>query len=145
MIRANGKRSVKKMQINNIKYGELLLDVLPKKIETEEENERCLKIVEKLFNKGSENFTPEEDKLFDLLTLLIEDFEEKAYPIPNAPPNEVLKMLMEDRGMKQKDLVPVFGSEGVVSEILNGKRPITLKTAKKLQKFLGLSNYEFFI
>ncbi|MDQ3633599.1 MAG: helix-turn-helix domain-containing protein [Acidobacteriota bacterium] len=133
------------MQINNVKYGELLLDVLPKKIETEEENERCLKIVEKLFNKGSENFTPEEDKLFDLLTLLIEDFEEKAYPISNAPPNEVLKMLMEDRGMKQKDLVPVFGSEGVVSEILNGKRPITLKTAKKLQEFFGLSTYEFFI
>ncbi len=133
------------MQINNVKYGELLLDVLPQKIETEEENERCLKIVEKLFDKGAENFSPEEDRLFDLLTLLIEDFEEKAYLIPDAPANEVLKMLLEDRGMKQKDLVPVFGSAGVVSEILNGKRPITLKTAKKLQEFLGVSTYEIFI
>lgn len=96
-------------------------------------------------NKGAENFTPEEDKLFDLLTFLIEDFEEKAYPIPDLPPNEILKFFLEDRGMKQKDLVPVFGSEGVVSEILNGKREITLKTAKKLQEFFGLSSYEFFI
>lgn len=133
------------MQINNVKYGELLLNVLPQKIETEEENERCLKIVEKLFDKGAENFTPEEHKLFDLLTLLIEDFEEKAYPIEDVPPNEVLKMLLEDRGMKQKDLVPVFGSEGVVSEILNGKRPITLKTAKKLAEFLKLSTYKVLI
>ncbi len=133
------------MQINTVKYGELLSDVLPQRIKTEEENERYLKIVEKLFDKGAENFTPEEDKLFDLLTFLIEDFEEKAYPIPDSPPNEILKMFMEDRGMKQKDLVPVFGSEGVVSEIINGKREITLKTAKKLQEFFGLSSYEFFI
>jgi HTH-type transcriptional regulator/antitoxin HigA len=136
---------LKKMQINNVKYGELLLDVLPQKIETEEENERYLKIIEKLFQKGSENFTPEEDKLFDLLTLLIEEYEEKAYPFPDVSPHETLKILLEDRGMKQKDLIPIFGSPGVVSEILNGKRPITLKTAKKLAEFLKLSNYEFLI
>ncbi len=133
------------MQINNVKYGELLLDVLPQKIETEEENERYLKIVEKLFQKGAENFTPEEDKLFDLLTLLIEEFEEKAYPFPDVAPHETLKILLEDRGIKQKDLIPIFGSAGVVSEILNGKRPITLKTAKNLAEFLGLSNYEMLI
>jgi len=47
--------------------------------------------------------------------------------------------------MKQKDLVPLFGSEGVVSEILSGKRLITLKTAKKLADFLQLSSYEILI
>lgn len=133
------------MTFNNKIYGQLLIDTLPRVIETEEENERFLQIIKELMRKGEDNLSPEENSLLDLLSNLVEDFEEKAYPIPDAPPNEILKMFLEDRGMKQKDLVPVFGSEGVVSEILNGKRPITLKTAKKLQEFFGLSTYEFFI
>lgn len=133
------------MTFNNKIYGQLLIDTLPRVIETEEENEKFLQVIKALMRKGESKLSPEEESLLDLLCNLVEDFEEKAYPIPDAPPNEVLKMLMEDRGMKQKDLVPVFGSEGVVSEILNGKRPITLKTAKKLQEFLGVSTYEIFI
>ncbi len=96
-------------------------------------------------DKGSENFSPEEDKLFDLLTMLVEDFEEKTYPVGNVAPNETLKIMLEQRDMKQKDLVPLFGSEGVASEIVSGKRPITLKTAKKLADFFGLLTYEYFV
>lgn len=72
--------------------------------------------------------------MVELLTKLVEDYEEEHYPIEDVPPNEILKMFLEDRGMKQKDLIPVFGSAGVVSEIMNGKRPITLKTAKKVTR-----------
>ena len=131
--------------INDKKYGALLTKVLPRRIETEEENKRYLAIVEKMIDKGAENFSPEEDKLFDLLTMLIEEFEKKAYPMPGVPANERLKYILKERGMKQKDLVPLFGSEGVVSEILSGKRLITLKTAKKLADFLQLSSYEILI
>ena len=133
------------MTFNNKIYGQLLIDTLPRVIETEEENERFLQIIKKLMRNGEDKISPEEESLLILLSNLVEDFEEKAYPIPDSPPNEILKMFMEDRGMKQKDLVPVFGSEGVVSEIISGKRPITLKTAKKLQEFFGLSSYEFFV
>ncbi len=133
------------MTFNNKIYGQLLTDTLPRVIETEEENERFLQIIKELMRKGEDKLSLEQESLLDLLCNLVEDFEEKAYPIPDSPPNEILKMFMEDRGMKQKDLVPVFGSEGVVSEILSGKREITLKTAKKLQEFFGLSSYEFFI
>jgi len=131
--------------INDKKYGALLTKVLPRRIETEEENKRYLAIVEKMIDKGAENFSPEEDKLFDLLTMLIEEFEKKAYPMPGVPANERLKYILKERGMKQKDLVPLFGSEGVVSEILSGKRLITFKTAKKLADFLQLSSYEILI
>lgn len=133
------------MTFNNKIYGQLLTDTLPRVIETEEENERFLQVIKALMRKGEDKLSPEEESLLDLLSNLVEDFEGKAYPIEDVAPNEILKFFLEDRGMKQKDLVPVFGSEGVVSEILNGKREITLKTAKKLQKFFGLSSYEFFV
>ncbi len=126
------------------KYGALLMEVLPRRIETEEENDRYLKIVEQMIDRGSENFSPEEHKIFDLLTILINEFEEKAYPIRDVPPNERLQFLLEQRGMKQKDLIPLFGSEGVVSEIISGKRAITLKTAQKLAIFFN-TRAEMFI
>ncbi len=131
--------------INKRKYGQLLIDTLPRKIETEAENERILKIIEKLMFKGEGNISPEEETLLVLLCDLVEDFEEKAYPMPSVPANERLKYILDERGMKQKDLVPLFGSEGVVSEILSGKRLITLKTAKRLADFLQLSSYEILI
>ncbi len=124
--------------IDNKRYGNLLADVLPGKIETEEENDRFLQIVEKMMKKGAENFSPEEDKLFELLVTLIEQFEEKAYPMPDIKPNDRLRYLAEEKGMKQKDLIPLFGSEGVTSEIFSGKREITLKTARKLAEFFNV-------
>lgn len=124
--------------IDDKRYGKLLLNVLPRKIETEEQNEHYLEIVEKMIDKGAANFSPEEDVLFDLLVTLIEGFEEKAYPMAEISPCERLKYLLEEKDLKQKDLASVFGSEGVVSEILNGKRRITLKTARKLSKFFNV-------
>ena len=124
-------------------YARLLTQTLPGIIETEAENERMLAIIEGLIDK--EKLSPDESKLLKLLTRLVEDFEERAYPMRNLLPAEVLKFLLEERGMKQKDLVPVFGSEGTTSDILNGKRPITIKTAKKVAEFLGLSSYRILV
>lgn len=119
--------------IDNKKYGSLLAEVLPSKINTEKENERCLAIVEKLIDKGTENFSPEEDRLFDLLTVLIEDFEEKAYPMPNnADPVSTMLFLMEQNNLKPIDMVDVFGSRGRVSDVINGRRAISKTHARKL-------------
>ena len=123
--------------IDKIKYGKLLAEVLPCRIETEEENERYLEIVEKMMDKKAENFSPEEDKLFDLLVTLIEEFEETAYPISeNLTPLSTLKCLMEQHDLKQSDLLEIFGSKGITSEVINGKRAISKTHAKKLaEKF----------
>src|SRR5438045_882971 len=84
-----------KRRIDPKKYGRLLSRTLPMVIETEEENERMLAAVERLMAKGEENLTPEESRLFKLMVRLIEDFEERAYPISEAKPHEVLQHLIE--------------------------------------------------
>jgi len=117
------------------RYAELLATVLPKPIETEAENERALEIVNHLMSKGEKKLTAEDRWLLRMLAPLIEDFEEKAYPIDEAPPRAVLKTLMEDRGLKQIDLAPLFGGRSRVSDVLAGKREISKAQAKALSAF----------
>jgi HTH-type transcriptional regulator/antitoxin HigA len=120
--------------IDKTKYGMLLAETLPGIIETEEENERAIEAVERLMEKGEGNLSPEETSLFRLLVRLIEDYEEKAYPqIGNSSaPRDVLAFLMEQRGLKQKDLVDIFSSSGTISQVLNGAREISKAQAKAL-------------
>ena len=122
-----------KKAIDRQKYGKLLARTLPAIIETETEYEHFLVETEKLIDK--EERSPEEDKLLDLMTTLIENFEEKNYPIPDAPPHEVLRELMRSRGLKQRDLLGVFGSDGIASEVVNGKRNISRAHAKSLAEY----------
>lgn len=130
------------MNFNSKKYGELLAEVLPKKISTEEENERILKIIEGFMSRGEENLSLEEDTLFALLVDLVEDFEEIAYPITKEPMH-ILKFLLKERNLTTNDLLPFFESEEIVSEILNGNRGIGKKTAKELGKFFSVPSYLF--
>ena len=76
--------------------------------------------------------TPEEENLAELITLLVRQFEESRYPLGHAEPLEALRVLMEDRSLRQRDLIPVFGSSSVVSDVLNGKRSISKAHARKL-------------
>ncbi len=111
---------------------------MPVFIETEEENERMLAIVEKLMDKG-ENLSPEEDKLLKLLARLIEDFEKQYYRPENATPLEVLQHLMESRDVKQTHLWELFGSKGIASEVLNGKRGISKTHARALADYFHVT------
>ena len=114
------------------KYGKLLFDTLPGVIETEDENERALEIVWGLMKKGEENLSPEEDKLMRLLVRLIEDFEETIYPMGTASPLATLTALVQEHKLKQKDLIEIFGTQSIISEVLNGKRGISKTHARKL-------------
>jgi HTH-type transcriptional regulator/antitoxin HigA len=107
-------------------------------IETEQENERILAIVEKLMNRG-EKLIPEEEKLLKLLVRLVQDFEERYYKLKKATPLEVLQHLMESRGVRQSDLWEVFGSKGIASEVLNGKRSISKTHARALANYFHVS------
>jgi HTH-type transcriptional regulator/antitoxin HigA len=126
------------------RYGRLLARAVPKIIKTDEENERALAIVESLTEKGEGNMTPEEDALLELLTDLVHDFEERAYPIPKSEPHEMVAFLLEQRGLAPKDLWPAVGSKSRVSEILAGKRAMTKEQAKKLAQFFHVG-VELFI
>jgi HTH-type transcriptional regulator/antitoxin HigA len=114
------------------KYGKLLIDVAPGAIESEEENERVLGVIERLMRRGEGNLSPEEDRMLRMLVVLVEDFEEKAYPIGPPNPAVALRELMREHRLKQTDMVEIFGSQGTVSQVLNGKLDISKSQAKKL-------------
>src|SRR5437016_8484039 len=121
-------------RIDPARYRRLLSQTMPVIIETEEENDRMLKVIEKLMDKG-EALSPEEEKLLKLLTKLVEDFERQYYKPPDASPLEVLQHLMESRDLKQTHLWHIFGSKGIASEVLNGKRGISKTQAKALADY----------
>jgi HTH-type transcriptional regulator / antitoxin HigA len=118
-------------------YADLLARALPSVIHSEKENERYLAMLEELDEKGK--LSAAEQRLAELLTLLIEDFEEKAYTLKAAKPIDILIELMEANDLKQKDLVDVFGTPSIVSEVLNGKRGLTIEHIKKLSRRFRLS------
>ena len=117
--------------IDEAAYGKLLARALPRVIKTKAENQRMIAELERLDTCGRP-LTPEEENLADLMTLLIRQFEESRYPLGHAEPIEALRVLMEDRGIRQRDLIPVFGSSSVVSDVVNGKRSISKAHARKL-------------
>ena len=137
ITKRNGKK-VASVKISPQKYGRLLAKVLPVRIKTEEENDRILLEAEKLIKKGDER-TPEEDALLSLMVYLIEGFEREFYQSKEATPHEVLRELMAARGIKQSDLWKLFGSKGVASEVINGKRGLSKAQAKALAEFFHVS------
>jgi len=82
--------------------------------------------------------TPESDEA-DILSLLIEDYEKKHYPIEPPDPIEAIIIRMEEMRLKQRDLVGIFGGKNRVSEVLNRKRKLTVEMIRKLNSHLNLS------
>lgn len=118
-------------------YSNLLAEIAPKAIETEEEYDRLLAVAERL--TFAKNRTPEEAALYKLLVTLIEVYETENYPIDKSEPHEILQHIMESSGTRQADLVGIIGSSGVVSEVVNGKRAISKAQAKALGDYFKIS------
>ena len=123
-------------------YAELLRSALPHVIHTEAENRRCTAVLEGLLRKKKRS--PEEKRLAELLTLLIEAFEEKRYNLPRAAPVDILRHLMDVNGLRQADLLDVFGTASVVSEVLKGKRELSKAHIAKLSGRFHVSPALFF-
>jgi HTH-type transcriptional regulator / antitoxin HigA len=108
-----------------------------KPIKTEQDYDNAMVEIEKIW--GAKPNTPEGDRL-DILLLLVENFEAKHYPLPELDPIEAIKYEMEEQGINQAELSRLFGiSKGVVSEVLNRKKPLTLNFIKFVHKKLGIS------
>jgi HTH-type transcriptional regulator/antitoxin HigA len=130
------------MEIKDSVYAKLLVKSLPRPIRTEDEHARLTEVLLGLDER--EDLSPEEEALAEVLTLLIEDYEGKFHPLPNISPNESLKALMEERGLKHKDIWPILGNKGAASEILSGKRSISKAQAKRLADFFRVPIDIFF-
>jgi HTH-type transcriptional regulator/antitoxin HigA len=113
------------------KYQKLLGNALPVVIQTAKEYKRLLRAAEALMEKPEEEMTEEEGRLLELLSVLIEAYEDRVHPLPNTQPHKMLAYLLEEKGMKPSDLWPVL-PKSRVSEILNGKRDISKSQAKQL-------------
>jgi len=111
-------------------YARLIVAAAPIPPGTESQNERLIERLSALDER--EDLTPEEEAFAELLAIVIEDFEEKHYALPAVPPREALQALMEDRGLRHKDVWPVVGNKGLTTEILNGRRKISAALAKRL-------------
>lgn len=105
-------------------------------IKNEEQYREALKKIDSLIN--SKPNTPEFE-LLEVISILADDYENKHYAIEPLDPIEAIKYEMEESGLKQKDMVPYFGSKEMVSQVLNRKRPLTLKMMKSLHKDFGIS------
>lgn len=130
--------SVEISGLDKARYRKLLLQAMPVAIETIDENERALALVEELMSKD-DALSTEEAALVRLLATLIQSFEEKHYKPEAATPVEVLRYLMEVRGVRQSDLWGLFGSKGIASEVVSGKRGISKTQARKLADFFKVS------
>ncbi len=114
----------------------------PQPIASEAQNEHYTEVLYNLERRGK--LSAAEEKYAELLTVLIEAYEEEHYPIRAASPIEVLTDLMAANNLKQKDLAPLFGSESIVSEILNHKRELNKNQIEKLSRRFNVSPAVFF-
>jgi HTH-type transcriptional regulator/antitoxin HigA len=104
-------------------------------IKTERDYNESIKRIDELW--GSKKDTPQGDEL-DLLITLVESYEMKHYPIAPPDPVDAIKFRMEQMGMTKTDLAKYLGSQSRVSEVLGGKRKLTLKMIKSLYKELKI-------
>lgn len=106
-----------------------------KVLKTEAEYKEALQRTISIFH--AEPDMPEFSEL-ELLLVLVKDYEDKHIVIPKLKAIDVVKLKMEERGLKAKDLEPIIGSKGHVSLVLSGKRELTLKMARALRTFLRI-------
>lgn len=106
-----------------------------KPIKTKRDYQAALKLAEALWD-APEGST-EADGL-EVLTLLIQDYESKHHAIPDPDPIDFLNGVLEQRGLRRKDLEPYIGSRARVAEVLNRVRPLTLEMIRRLSQELGL-------
>jgi len=121
--------------LNERQYGKLLDETLPVVIRTEAEHQRLLATASAIMEKAEGDISEEEGRLLELLSILIEEYENRAHPLPRAEPHKMLAYLLEEKNMKPADLWTVV-PRSRVSEILNGKRGISKAQARQLAELL---------
>ena len=123
-------------------YGTLLSETKPEVIDGEDQHQHFVEVLERLTSQ--EALTPAQEKLVALLILLITEFENRNYPMQPSGPLDVIRHIMEVQNLRQKDLVDVFGTESIVSDVLNGRRELRKEHIQKLSARFGISPAAFF-
>ena len=133
---------MKTIQKNKKTYIELLAEFPPRPIHSQADLDAVQKVVYELIDRGKLN-ADEEDYL-SLLGTLVHQYEEIHHPIPDIYGVELIEALLEEFDLKQKDLVPIFKTESIVSAVLNGHRKLMTEHIEKLAIFFHVSPAVFF-
>ncbi|MBD2628946.1 helix-turn-helix domain-containing protein [Trichormus variabilis] len=126
----------------NTSYIELITSFPPRLIKSEEDLEKTQVVVDKLLDKAE--LTEAEEDYLDLLGILIHEYEQQQDLVPDIYGVDLLKVLIAELNLKQKDLVPIFKTESIVSDVLNGKRKLTVEHIQQLAEFFKVSPAVFF-
>jgi len=112
----------------------------PRVIKTEKEYNQAISRIYELINSDSQAIEPGTDKgdELEILSILVERYENDHFPVEVPEPVEAIRFRMEQMNLKQKDIAPLFGGETRISEVLNGKRSLTLKMITMLNRYLGI-------
>ncbi len=119
------------------KYIQLLQQFPPRTISNDEQLEATQVVIDELLDRGE--LSPEESDYLNVLGTLVFDYEQKTGSIPDIYGVELLRVLITERQLRQEDLVPIFKTESIVSDILNGKRQLTVRHIQELAQFFNLS------
>ena len=106
--------------------------------ETEQQYNKAVRWLDELIDEAGENEALLIESLIDTLGTLVKDYEDRNIPEPDADPIDCLKFLMEEHNLKPSDL-PKMGNQDVVSDILSGKKPLTVKQIKALSERFNVS------
>ncbi|CAD0232149.1 MULTISPECIES: helix-turn-helix domain-containing protein [Planktothrix] len=123
-------------------YIELLTNFPPRPITSEEELELTQNMIDQLLDQRK--LSQDEKDYLNVLGALVYEYEQQQEPIPDIYGVELLKSLIEDNELRQKDLVSIFKTESIVSDILNGKRELTKRHIEELAEFFHVSPAVFF-
>lgn len=109
-------------------------------LKTEQEYNKACERIYSLIHSTGKPIEPDslEGEELELLSLLVEKYEQEHYPVSAPSPIEAIRFRMEQMNLKQADIAPLFGGKTRISEVLHGKRPLTLKMIINLNMYLGI-------
>jgi HTH-type transcriptional regulator / antitoxin HigA len=124
------------------KYVDLLNEFPPRPIKSEQEFTAIQKVVDVLLD--AKQLSSDQKEYLNLLGMIIYEYEEKKVKIPDICGVDLLNVLIDEWGLKQKELIPIFKTESIVSAVLNGHRQLTVEHIQKLAEFFHVSPAVFF-
>ena len=127
---------------NTQSYIELLTTFPPRPISSESELIATQEVIDSLIDRGK--LTLDEQDYLNLLGTLVYEYEQKHDPMPDIYGVELIKALLVEFNLRQKDLIPIFKTESIVSAVLNEQRQLTATHIKKLADFFHISPAAFF-
>jgi HTH-type transcriptional regulator / antitoxin HigA len=124
------------------KYVDLLNEFPPRPIKSEQEFMAIQQVVDVLLD--AKQLSADQKEYLSLLGMIIYEYEEKKVKIPDIYGVDLLNVLIDEWGLKQKELIPIFKTESIVSAVLNGHRQLTVEHIQKLAEFFHVSPAVFF-